>query len=64
MGAFVSIAENLGSLLVFGLGINLSYRWLALTSSVFAALLTVLMVFMPESPRWLLQQGTDGLIDG
>ena len=58
MGAFVSISENLGTMLVFGLGIHLNYRYLALISSMAAASMTLLMVFMPESPRWALAKGT------
>ena len=58
MGAFVSISENLGTMLVFGLGIHLNYRYLALISSMAAASMTLLMVFMPESPRSALAKGT------
>ena len=41
-------------LIVYSVGSKLSWRWTAIFACVPLNLLVLLMVFMPETPRWLL----------
>ncbi|XP_013409558.1 solute carrier family 2, facilitated glucose transporter member 8 [Lingula anatina] len=56
LGAFNQLSVTIGILLAYGLGIPLSWSWLAVSGAVIPTLMAVLMVVMPDSPRWLLRQ--------
>ncbi|XP_015924127.1 facilitated trehalose transporter Tret1-2 homolog [Parasteatoda tepidariorum] len=49
------IAYTIGVLYVMGLGIFLRWSWLAISGAVIVACASCLMVFMPESPPWLVR---------
>ncbi|GBM51383.1 Facilitated trehalose transporter Tret1 [Araneus ventricosus] len=46
-----------GVLIVNGLGATLSWEWLAIPSSAFVIFAMLAMLFVPESPRWLIGKG-------
>ena len=46
-----------GILLAFGVGPKLTWQMTALIACVPITLLVISMVFMPETPRWLLANG-------
>ncbi|XP_069787426.1 solute carrier family 2, facilitated glucose transporter member 6 [Narcine bancroftii] len=48
-----------GSLLLYALGLFLSWRWLAAVGAFIPAVLVVIMSFMPESPRYLISKDRD-----
>ena len=39
---------------MYVIGVYLKWQWLAVVGAVIPALLAVLMVFIPETPRWLV----------
>ena len=41
---------------MYGLGFALSWRWLASVGSVLSVLLALLMLLLPETPRYLLMK--------
>ena len=52
LGGGFQLAVVFGVLLAFVFGIPLTYNWLAILSSAAAVLMVVLMLFVPETPRW------------
>ncbi len=54
LGSGFQVSATLGMLCVYGMGVGLGWQWIAVICSVPPTLLTSCMVFMPESPRWLL----------
>ena len=50
------VAITLGIILAYVIGYLVLWDWLALVGCFPAALLFVLMFFMPESPRWYLER--------
>uniref|UniRef100_H3AT68 Solute carrier family 2, facilitated glucose transporter member 8 n=1 Tax=Latimeria chalumnae TaxID=7897 RepID=H3AT68_LATCH len=63
LGACPQIMAVFGSLLLYGLGVKLHWRWLAVTGEIPILLMIVLLCFMPESPRFLLskERGVEAL---
>ncbi|XP_022074430.1 solute carrier family 2, facilitated glucose transporter member 8 [Acanthochromis polyacanthus] len=57
LGSCVQLMVVLGIMGVYLAGLFVDWRWLAICSSIPPALLILLMVFMPETPRFLLSQG-------
>ena len=56
LGSGNQLAVTLGILLAYCLGPLLdSWRWLAIAGAVPPVLMVVLMVSMPETPRWLIK---------
>lgn len=54
LGSVRGPALTLGALLAFVMGILFHWRWLAFIGAVPPALLLILMIPLPDSPRWLL----------
>ncbi|XP_033640705.1 solute carrier family 2, facilitated glucose transporter member 8-like isoform X2 [Asterias rubens] len=54
LGASFQLIITAGILIVYALGIAFNHVWLAITGGCLAALLVVLMLPMPESPRFYL----------
>ncbi|XP_050733771.1 facilitated trehalose transporter Tret1-like [Eriocheir sinensis] len=58
MGAFPEAAVALGSLLCYGFGSVTDWRWLAVVSALVPGVpLFLSMIFLPESPQWLIKKG-------
>lgn len=57
LGSCVQLMVVLGIMGVYLAGLFLDWRWLAICSSIPPTLLMVCMIFMPETPRFLLSQG-------
>lgn len=58
MGAFPEAAVALGSLLCYGFGSAMDWRWLAVVSALVPGIpLFISMVILPESPQWLTKKG-------
>ncbi|XP_013775171.1 solute carrier family 2, facilitated glucose transporter member 8-like [Limulus polyphemus] len=60
LGSCVQLMITLGILLTYVVGKYIEWKWLALFSMTFPAILTILMIFVPETPRWLLSNGKRG----
>ncbi|XP_076372207.1 solute carrier family 2, facilitated glucose transporter member 8-like isoform X2 [Tachypleus tridentatus] len=60
LGSCVQLMITLGILLTYVVGKFIEWKWLALFSMTFPSILTVLMTFVPETPRWLLINGKRG----
>ena len=56
LGSVNQLAITIGILLSYVLGVLCKWKWLALISAFPAALLLILMCFMPETPRWSLSK--------
>ncbi|XP_048469805.1 solute carrier family 2, facilitated glucose transporter member 6 isoform X3 [Rhincodon typus] len=56
MGVGPQIMLVLGTLLLYALGLVLSWRWLAIVGAFIPTLMITLMYFMPESPRYLISK--------
>lgn len=56
-GAGFQLSITLGVLIMFAVGLWLHYTWLAVLASGITALLLISMIFLPESPTWLLRHG-------
>lgn len=54
LGSVNQLAVTLGALIAFIVGTSLSWKNTALFAVGPVALLVILMLFMPETPRWLL----------
>lgn len=54
LGSSFQVSVTVGILLVYCLGIPLTYYWLALTGAAMTGLLVVTMLGIPETPRFLL----------
>ncbi len=46
-----------GALISFSLGAGLNWHWLAIAGAVPSALMAILMLGFPETPRWLIKNG-------
>ncbi|GIY14315.1 facilitated trehalose transporter Tret1 [Caerostris darwini] len=57
LGASFQLFIVLGVLIVNGLGATLSWEWLAIPSAGLAIFAICCMIFVPESPRWLIGKG-------
>ncbi|XP_064460739.1 solute carrier family 2, facilitated glucose transporter member 8-like [Ornithodoros turicata] len=57
LGAGIQLSVTIGILAVYIFGIFLSWSSLALVATAPTCLMAVMMLFMVESPRWLLIQG-------
>ena len=53
----VTLASTSGILLQFCMGLVLETRWLAVISMAPVIIMMIGMLFMPESPRWLMSRG-------
>lgn len=52
-----SLGLGFGILTVYCNGAVLHWRWLAIVGAIPAALMSLLMLFCPETPRWLVKVG-------
>uniref|UniRef100_A0A8C0GAH3 Solute carrier family 2 member 6 n=1 Tax=Chelonoidis abingdonii TaxID=106734 RepID=A0A8C0GAH3_CHEAB len=59
LGACPQIMAVLGSLILYALGLKLSWRWLAVAGEVPVLTMIILLCFMPNSPRFLISKGKD-----
>uniref|UniRef100_A0A8C8R5X7 Solute carrier family 2, facilitated glucose transporter member 6 n=1 Tax=Pelusios castaneus TaxID=367368 RepID=A0A8C8R5X7_9SAUR len=59
LGACPQIMAVLGSLVLYALGLKLSWRWLAVAGEVPVLTMIILLCFMPDSPRFLISKGKD-----
>lgn len=57
LGASFQLFVVIGTLLVNGIGAVLHWQWLAVPSAALVILAVVGMIFVPESPRWLIGKG-------
>ncbi|GFU72043.1 facilitated trehalose transporter Tret1 [Trichonephila clavipes] len=57
LGASFQLFIVIGVLIVNGLGATLTWEWLAIPSATFLILAVLCMLFVPESPRWLIGKG-------
>ncbi|KAK2146542.1 hypothetical protein LSH36_601g01027 [Paralvinella palmiformis] len=53
----VTLASTSGILLQFCMGLVLDTRWLSIVSMTPLVIMVAGMIFMPESPRWLMMKG-------
>jgi hypothetical protein len=56
-GALMQLMMNVGSMFSYSLGPYVSYTTLGVLSAIFPVIYLVLMLFMPETPYFLLMQG-------
>ena len=56
LGASFQLWIVVGIFVTFALGIPLNYVWLSISAVGVVVVMVVAMVFMPESPRWLLRK--------
>ena len=54
LGSSNQLSISFGVTLVYILGAFIEWQWLAVIGAVIPVLLICLMMFMPETPRWLL----------
>ncbi|GAB6025927.1 Facilitated trehalose transporter Tret1 [Chamberlinius hualienensis] len=54
--SFHELALNIGVLLMYVIGIFIRWDWLAIFCAALLALMAVLMLFIPETPRWLIMK--------
>lgn len=59
LGSVRGPALTFGALLAYAMGILFHWRWLAFIGAVPPALLLILMIPLPDSPRWLLGKNFD-----
>ncbi|XP_030363177.1 solute carrier family 2, facilitated glucose transporter member 6 [Strigops habroptila] len=59
LGACPQVMAVLGSLVLYALGLVLDWRWLAIAGEVPVLAMSILLCFMPNSPRFLLSQGKE-----
>ena len=56
-GSFFQIGVTTGYVLGAALSMGINWNYLALVGQIIATILGIGMIFMPETPRWLLAQG-------
>uniref|UniRef100_A0A8C3IBH9 Solute carrier family 2 member 6 n=1 Tax=Chrysemys picta bellii TaxID=8478 RepID=A0A8C3IBH9_CHRPI len=59
LGSCPQIMAVLGSLVLYALGLKLSWRWLAVAGEVPVLTMIILLCFMPNSPRFLISKGKE-----
>nr|KAF6434466.1 solute carrier family 2 member 6 [Molossus molossus] len=59
LGATPQLMAVFGSLSLYALGLLLPWRWLAVAGEGPVVIMTLLLSFMPNSPRFLLSRGRD-----
>ena len=57
IGAVNQLGITFGILVVYALGLTFGYRWLAVIALLPPIGLSGFMIFMPETPRWLISKG-------
>ena len=60
LGSINQLAITIGIFLAYLVGIFVSWRWTAIFGIGVVSFMTVLMLFMPETSRWLLATGKKG----
>ena len=56
-GGILGLAIRIGMLLCYFLGIWVGYRWLAVIYMMMVVFMSLNLVFLPESPKWLRNKG-------
>lgn len=59
LGCFVTLMQSVGLLVTFLLGSFLNWYWLAMVNGITVAFFVIGLIFIPESPRWLLLKGKE-----
>ena len=59
LGGGFQLAVVFGVLLAFLFGIPLSYIWLAILAAIFGVCMVMLLLFIPESPRWYFKNNPE-----
>lgn len=59
LGSCHQLAICIGILFTYGFGAFLPWTWLTISCEAFIIVMTLAMVFIPESPRWLLANGRE-----
>ena len=59
LGVLVTLMQSVGLLVTFLVGSFLNWYWLALSNFISVAFFVLALVFIPESPRWLLMKGKE-----
>ena len=59
LGCFVTLMQSVGLLVTFLLGSFLNWYWLAMVNGLTVAFFVIGLIFIPESPRWLLLKGKE-----
>ncbi|XP_044296066.1 solute carrier family 2, facilitated glucose transporter member 6 [Varanus komodoensis] len=59
LGSCPQIMAVLGALFLYALGLAVPWRWLAVAGEVPVLLMIALLVFMPDSPRFLISWGKE-----
>ena len=54
LGSVNQLAVTVGILLAYLVGFSVSKAWTAMFAVILVALMVILLVFMPETPHWLL----------
>ncbi len=57
LGTGTQIGAAFGIFLIYLLGIPLEYQWLAVCGACVATLMAFLVLVIPETPRWFIQNG-------
>ena len=56
-GGVLGLAIRLGMFISYALGIWIGYRWLAVIYLMMVVFMNLNLVFLPESPQWLRNNG-------
>ncbi|KAM3825797.1 solute carrier family 2, facilitated glucose transporter member 6 [Vipera latastei] len=59
LGSCPQIMAVLGALFLYALGLLVPWRWLAVAGEVPVLLMMCLLIFMPDSPRFLISKGKE-----
>ena len=57
LGNAFQLGVTFGFLIAYSLGAALNWRWLAIAAAVPITVMAILMLSLPETPRWLIKNG-------